>query len=210
MLVADPSWIQSIDLYRTGDLKQKPIMNKETKKIIDAIKPDKELRHILEYRVPELIDYQNVKYAEEYATFIKKIYKAEKKERSGSILSQNVAKYLFKLMATKDEYEVARLSLKAELDVAINQEFGSSAKIHYMLHPPFLKALTNIPLLNRIPGVKSKIALGSWFRPFYMLLKNLKFVRGTRFDFMALFSSDVRDADKAVLEHYKSLSLIHI
>ena len=64
--------------------------------------------------------------------------------------------------------------------------------------------LENVPLLNRMPGVKSKIALGSWFRPFYMLLKNLKFVRGTKLDFMALFSSDVRAADKAVLNHYKS------
>jgi len=210
MLVADSSWIKSIDLYRTGDLKPKPIINNEAKKIIDGIKPDKDLRHILEYRIPELIDYQNVKYAEEYAKFLKKVYKVEKKERSASILSQNVAKYLFKLMATKDEYEVARLSLKAELDVAINQEFGSSAKIHYMLHPPFLKTLTNIPLLNRIPGVKSKIALGSWFRPFYMLLKNLKFVRGTRLDFMALFSSDVRDADKAILEHYKNNILANL
>ena len=210
MLVADPSWVQSIDLYRTGELKSKPIITKEAKKIIDSVKPDKDLCQILEYRVPELIDYQNIKYAEEYAAFVRKIYKIEKKERSASILSQNVAKYLFKLMATKDEYEVARLSLKAELDLAINQEFGSSAKIHYMLHPPFLKALVNIPLLNRIPGVKSKIALGSWFRPFYMLLKNLKFVRGTKLDFMAIFSSDVRNADKAILDHYKSHILKNI
>jgi len=203
-LVSDPSWVESIDMYRTGDLKPTPKVTKEAKKIINSIKPDKDLRGILEFRVPELIEYQNIKYAEEYAAFIKKVYKAEKKERSASILSQNVAKYLFKLMAIKDEYEVARLSLKAELDMALSQEFGSSAKVHYMLHPPFLKMLENVPLLNRMPGVKSKIALGSWFRPFYMLLKNLKFVRGTKLDFMALFSSDVRAADKAVLDHYKS------
>ena len=203
-LVSDPLWIESINLYRTGDLHSQPVVSKEAKKIIDSIKPDKDLRHVLEYRIPELIDYQNIKYAKEYAIFIKKVYKAEKKERSASILSQNIAKYLFKLMATKDEYEVARLSLKAELDMALNQEFGASAKVHYMLHPPFLKGLANIPLLNRIPGVKSKLALGSWFRPFYMLLKNLKFIRGTRFDLMALFSSDVREADREILDHYKS------
>ena len=203
-LVSDPSWVESIDMYRTGDLKPTPKVTKEAKKIINSIKPDKELRQVLEFRIPELIEYQNIKYAEEYASFIKKVYKAEKKERSASVLSQNVAKYLFKLMAIKDEYEVARLSLKAELDMALSQEFGSSAKIHYMLHPPFLKMLENVPLLNRMPGVKSKIALGSWFRPFYMLLKNLKFVRGTKLDFMALFSSDVRKADREVLDHYKS------
>jgi len=203
-LVSDPSWAESIDLYRTGDLKPVPVASKESKKIIDSIKPDKELRSILEFRVPELIAYQNVDYAKEYAKFVRKVYKIEKKERSASTLSQNVAKYLFKFMAIKDEYEVARLSLKAELDMALSQEFGSSAKVHYMLHPPFLKGLANIPLLNRMPGVKSKIALGSWFRPFYMLLKNLKFIRGTRFDIMALFSSEVRKADNDILDHYKS------
>ena len=203
-LISDPSWIESMSLYRTGDLNPTPAVGKEAKKIIDSIKPDKDLRNVLEYRISELIDYQNIKYAKEYAMFVKKVYKAEKKERSASILSQNVAKYLFKLMATKDEYEVARLSLKAELDMALSQEFGTSATVHYMLHPPFLKGLANIPLLNRIPGVKSKLALGSWFRPFYMLLKHLKFIRGTRFDLMALFSSDVRKADREVLDHYKS------
>ena len=108
-------------------------------------------------------------------------------------------------MATKDEYEVARLSLKAELDSAINKEFGKSAKISYMLHPPFLKAMENIPILNMLPGVKSKLALGSWFKVFYVLLKNMKFLRGTPFDFMAWFSNDVRKADRKALNHYKSI-----
>ena len=121
------------------------------------------------------------------------IYKKEKDLRSSSELSQNVAKYLFKLMATKDEYEVARLSLKAELDSAINKEFGKSAKINYMLHPPFLKAMENIPILNMIPGVKSKLALGSWFK-----------------DFMAWFSNDVRKADSKALNHYKSIIMNNI
>ena len=133
------------------------------------------------------------------------IYKKEKDVRSSSELSQNVAKYLFKLMATKDEYEVARLSLKAELDSAINKEFGKSAKINYMLHPPFLKAMENIPILNMLPGVKSKLALGSWFKVFYVMLKNMKFLRGTPFDFMAWFSNDVRKADRKALNHYKSI-----
>ena len=133
------------------------------------------------------------------------IFEKEQKTRSSSELSQNVAKYLFKLMATKDEYEVARLSLKAELDSAISQEFGKSAKINYMLHPPFLKAMENIPILNMLPGVKSKLALGSWFKVFYVMLKNMKFLRGTPFDFMAWFSSDVRKADKKALNHYKSI-----
>ena len=113
-------------------------------------------------------------------------------------------------MATKDEYEVARLSLKAELSDAIDKEFGKSAKINFMLHPPFLKAMENIPILNMLPGVKSKLALGSWFRIFYIMLKNMKFLRGTPFDFMSWFSSDVREADKKALNHYKSILINNI
>ena len=65
--------------------------------------------------------------------------------------------------------------------------------------------IENIPILNMLPGVKSKLALGSWFKVFYVMLKNMKFLRGTPFDFMAWFSSDVRKADKKALNHYKSI-----
>ena len=203
-VVSDPHWIDTIDLYRSGSLAVEPSLSSEAIKLIDSISPDQELRHILEYRTQELIDYQNLAFAKEYVNFVNTVYIKEKDLRSSSDLSQNVAKYLFKLMATKDEYEVARLSLKAELDSAISKEFGRSAKISYMLHPPFLKAMQNIPILNRLPGVKSKLALGSWFKVFYVMLKNMKFLRGTAFDFMAWFSSDVRKADQKALNHYKT------
>ena len=49
------------------------------------------------------------------------------------------------------------------------------------------------------------LALGSWFKVFYVMLKNMKFLRGTPLDFMAWFSSDVRKADKKALNHYKSI-----
>ena len=133
-VVSDPHWTDTIDLYRSGSLASKPNLSSDAIGLIESISPDEELKRILEYRTQELIDYQNLSYAKEYISFVDNIYKKEKDLRSSSELSQNVAKYLFKLMATKDEYEVARLSLKAELDSAINKEFGKSAKINYMLH----------------------------------------------------------------------------
>ena len=125
-VVSDPHWIDTIDLYRSGSLASKPILSSEAVSLIDSISPDKDLRRILEHRTQELIEYQNLSFAKEYIDFVGNIFDKEQKTRSSSELSQNVAKYLFKLMATKDEYEVARLSLKAELDVAINKEFGLS------------------------------------------------------------------------------------
>ena len=204
-IVSDPKWTASLDLYRSGNIDVKPELDNISKTIIKKIsKPDDELKRILEFRVPELIAYQDEAYAKEYISFVKKIHHAEKSKHSPSLLTQNVAKYLYKLMAVKDEYEVARLSLKAELDSALNQEFGKSAKIYYMLHPPFLKGLQNIPILNKIPGVKSKLTLPRWFKYGYMILGKMKFLRGTRFDFMAWFSWDVRQSDKEILNHYKT------
>ena len=205
-IVADPNWLQSLSLYRSGNIDVKPELDDISQSLINKIKkPDDELKQILEFRVPELVDYQNVQYAEEYINFVKKIHAVEKREHSSPLLTKNVARYLYKLMAVKDEYEVARLSLKAELNTALNQEFGKSAKIYYMLHPPFLKMFKDIPLLNKIPGVKSKLALPRWFKYGYMALKRFKFVRGTKFDFMAWFSSDVRKTDKEILHHYKTI-----
>ena len=205
-IVTDPNWLQSLNLYRSGNIEVKPELNDVSQSLINKIKkPDDELKRILEFRVPELVDYQNVQYAEEYIDFVKKIHSVEKREHSSSLLTKNVAKYLYKLMAIKDEYEVARLSLKAELNTALNQEFGKSAKFYYMLHPPFLKMLKDVPLLNKIPGVKSKLALPRWFKYGYMGLKRMKFLRGTKFDFMSWFSSDVRKTDKEILHHYKTI-----
>ncbi len=210
-VASDPSWTLSLDLYRSGNIDVKPELNDVSKSIIKKLsKADNALKEILEFRVPELIDYQDVEYAEQYISFVKKIHNAEKSNHSSSLLTQNVAKYLYKLMATKDEYEVARLSLKAEVNTALNQEFGKSARIYYMLHPPFLKGFKNIPILNKIPGVKNKIALPRWFRYGYIVLRKMKFLRGTRFDFMSWFSSDVRQSDREILHHYKTTLINNI
>ena len=58
-------------------------------------------------------------------------------------LSEAVARYLFKLMAYKDEYEVARLSLKPEARAALREQFGEGATLHYHLQPPILKHFGN-------------------------------------------------------------------
>jgi len=158
-VAADPIWIETLKLYRSGDLSSTPIISEEAKALIESLNPDKDLKRILDHRVPELIAYQNLSYAKEYVDFIAKVHNEEKQSQNSSLLTQNVAKYLFKLMAVKDEYEVARLSLKPELEAAIQSEFGSSAKVNFMLHPPIMKKLENIPLLNKLPGVKSKLSL---------------------------------------------------
>jgi indolepyruvate ferredoxin oxidoreductase len=145
-------------------------------------------------RVPELIAYQNQAYARQYVDFVQKTYQQEQKVCPGSSdLSQAVAGYLFKLMAYKDEYEVARLHLKPEVQNALKEQFGEKAEMHYLLHPPILKLL----------GLKKKIKLGRWFETIYRLLKTMRGLRGTAFDIFGY--DEIRKVERQLIVDYRHL-----
>ena len=96
-------------------------------------------------------------------------------------------------MAYKDEYEVARLSLKSEVHDVMKEQFGDNATIHYNLHPPIFKAF----------GLKQKIKFGRWFDHVYRLLTRMKGLRGTSFD---IFGYDhVRKVERALIGQYREL-----
>jgi indolepyruvate ferredoxin oxidoreductase len=153
-----------------------------------------ELRRLLEIRVPELIAYQNAAYARQYVAFVERVCGAEQAAVPGrSHLSEAVARYLFKLMAYKDEYEVARLHLATGLDHALLEQFGAGARIHYHLHPPLLRAL----------GWQKKIKLGKWFDAVYWLLMRMKVLRGTPFDLFG--HTAVRRVERALVGEYRAL-----
>jgi indolepyruvate ferredoxin oxidoreductase len=147
-----------------------------------------------ERRVAELTLYQNEAYAHSYSDFIDRVREREREAvGNGSRLTDAVSRGLFKLMAYKDEYEVARLSTRPELDREIEEAFGEGARFRYMLHPPVLRAM----------GVKHKIAFGAWFRPFLRLLAKLKFLRGTALDPFGY--ARVRRVERALIDEYRSL-----
>jgi len=83
-----------------------------------------------------------------------------------------VAAALFKLLAYKDEYEVARLMTDADGTGAAREVAGSRGRIAWRLHPPILRAM----------GLTRKIAIGAWATPLVRVLARLRFLRGTPFD----------------------------
>ncbi len=132
-----------------------------------------ELERIVARRRTELVSYQNEAYARRYEDFVEEVRQAEASLcGAAGALSEAVATYFFKLLAYKDEYEVARLALDSKMDEEIAKEFGEGAKVQWRLHPPTLKAM----------GLKHKIHLGAWFRPAFLLLRSLKGLRGTALD----------------------------
>ncbi|WP_435593030.1 indolepyruvate ferredoxin oxidoreductase family protein [Nocardia sp. bgisy118] len=153
-----------------------------------------ELTRLVTVRIPDLVGYQSLSYAREYSRFIEHVRRREDERIPGSTaLTESVARYLYKLMAYKDEYEVARLSVDPALRAAIEAEFGPGARMSYRLHPPILRAM----------GMRNKIELGPWFRPVYRLLTAMRRVRGTRFDPFGM--AEVRKQERALIAEYRAL-----
>ena len=197
-VVATPSWLGENALGRAGALSEAPVVTKAAHKLIDSVGADSpldgELRRLLEIRVPSLVAYQNVAYARQYVGFVAQVRAAERAAVPGQTrLSEAVARYLFKLMAYKDEYEVARLHLTSGLDRTLAETFGPAARMHYHLHPPFLRAL----------GWNKKIKLGKWFALAYRVLMRARVLRGTRLDPFGYAA--VRQLERALIGEYREL-----
>jgi indolepyruvate ferredoxin oxidoreductase len=153
---------------------------------------DGELRRMLEVRGGDLIGYQSFDYARKYAEFVRRVRQAETRVGEDDALSRAVAGNLYKLMAYKDEYEVARLHLDAAANARIAGEFGDGAKIYWHLHPPMLRAL----------GVKRKLVLGQWFAPAFWTLRAMRRVRGTPADIFGY--AKVRRVERRLVAEYVS------
>ena len=148
---------------------------------------DGELARLLDVRVPDLIAYQDEDYARSYAEFVEQVRAAAE---DGPV-TRAIARNLHKLMAYKDEYEVARLSLDPALQAEIEAQFGVGARYAYRLHPPVLRAL----------GMDRKIALGPWARPVLRLLRAGRRLRGTRFDVFG--RAEVRRVERRLVTGYR-------
>src|SRR3989454_11379276 len=193
-LVAEPAWAQGLTRRRVGAVEDAPVLSAEARQLVDAAGAAGELKRVLEIRVPELIAYQNGAYAREYVSFVTRVRQAEVVGVPGeSRLSKAVARYLFKVMAYKDEYEVARLHLKSDIARALAAEYPGGVKLSYNLHPPILKAL----------GMKQKIKLGTWFDPIFGILARLKGLRGTALD--AFGFAEVRRVERQLPGEYRGL-----
>ncbi|NQZ71187.1 MAG: 2-oxoacid:acceptor oxidoreductase family protein, partial [Lentisphaeria bacterium] len=185
-LASDPSFIDTLDISSNA-MNLDPV--EKTALQIRFEIPD-EIADSLKLRVAELCDYQNEAYAEE---FLKTVESVLEKDAKPYLLTKAVIQYHFKLMAYKDEFEVARLHLKQEMDTEIIKRYGKGAKIKFVLHPPILKAI----------GLKNKINFGSWFRPFMGLLANLKSIRNSPLNIFAY--AEVRKEERKLIDEYRSI-----
>jgi indolepyruvate ferredoxin oxidoreductase len=146
-------------------------------------------------RMAFLAAYQNVAYAQDYQAFVAKVRQAEAVRGASLALSEAVARNLFKLMAYKDEYEVARLHADAAFHQRIGDMFEGDYKLHYHLAPPLLAKKND-------RGELQKQKFGPTMLTLFRLLAPLKVLRGGAFDVFG--RTDERRQERALIGEYKA------
>ena len=162
--------------------------------VIEFIKKTVNLDDMLAKRVEFLTAYQNAAYAAQYKAFVEKVRAAEAPLGSKK-LSEAVARYLFKLMAYKDEYEVARLQSDPAFLAKVAAQFEGDYKLNYHLAPP-LTAKKNDK------GELQKSKFGPSMLTGFRLLARLKGLRGTAFDVFG--RTEERKTERALIGEYKA------
>jgi len=155
------------------------------------------LADIVARRVADLTQYQNAAYAARYQSFVAKAEAAEKARAKGrSGLAETVAKSLYKLMAYKDEYEVARLYTDGSFLRKLNTQFEGDFTLEFNLAPPLLA--------RRDPttGHLQKQKFGPWMFRAFRLLAGLKGLRGTAWDIFG-YSAE-RKSERRLIGEYEA------
>ena len=143
----------------------------------DALTLSQSFAETVERRVAFLTAYQSKRYARRYRALVEKMRAAEAEKVPGqSGLAEAVARYLFKLMAYKDEYEVARLYTDTGFVERVKAQFDGDLRFEFLLAPPMLAKR------NPATGEPKKMSFGPWMLKLFAVLKKFKFLRGTPFD----------------------------
>jgi indolepyruvate ferredoxin oxidoreductase len=155
------------------------------------------------YRTRFLTDYQNQAYSDLYLSTVTKVRNAETKASPGcSELTEAVAKNLFKLMAYKDEYEVARLYTDGAFAARLGEKFEGDVRLKFHLAAPLLARR------DKVTGHLQKKEYGGWIIHAFRLLARLKFLRGTAFDPFRYTAE--RRAERKLIDDYLAMIEQHI
>lgn len=164
----------------------------------EALTLSASLDEMIERRVAFLTRYQNEAYGARYRALVERVRAVESHKAEGRTeLAEAVARYLFKLMAYKDEYEVARLHAEHTWPQVSNAVAGENLRLEFQLAPPLFA--------RRDPatGELRKMSFGPWLMPVFRALAKFKFLRGTPFD--PFGHTQERRTERALIAEYEAL-----
>ncbi len=164
--------------------------------LIDGEASVESLDELVASRSKDLVAYQGEGLARRYRALVDKAAAAERRHFDDTPLAEAVARYAFKVMAYKDEYEVARLYTDGTFDAQIAEEFEGDYQVHIHLAP---QMLPRSPLTGR----PVKLKLGRWFMRVLAVMAKLRFLRGTRLDPTQLMAH--RRLEQQLIRDYEQL-----
>ena len=132
----------------------------------DEIKP-RTLDDLIDHRSDILVRYQNQAYADRYREMVATVRAAEEGAGLGEKLTRAVATYGYKVMAYKDEYEVARLFTDGRFEQTLRDTFSGDPKIRFHLAPPMIAK-------KDAKGHQVKKPFGKWMLPVFKLIETLQ------------------------------------
>ena len=184
LTAADPQWRQTL----MGD-----------RGSVVTLNLPQSFEKLLDERVRFLTDYQDARYARRYLDTVRRVEAAERAVAPGARrprLAEAVARSLFKLMAYKDEYEVARLHARPEFLQNLRDQFEGDFKLQFHLAPPIFEK-------RGADGKVLKRSFGAWMLPVFRTLAALRGLRGTPLDPFGWLAE--RREERALVVEYEGL-----
>jgi len=155
----------------------------------------RDLEELVERRVQFLTGYQDAAYAARFRALVERVKAAEQQKAGSTKLAEAVARYYAKLLAYKDEYEVARLYSDGAFRKKIESMFEGDYRMVFHLAPPLLAKP------DPRTGEPGKISFGPWMMSAFGLLAKLKGLRGTAFDIFG--RTEERRTERALIAEYE-------
>lgn len=181
LIAADPQWRQTL----TGD----------TRTVVSLNLPQS-FEKLVEERARFLTDYQDAAYAQRYLDTVRRVEAAERRcapDARRPRLAEAVARSLFKLMAYKDEYEVARLHARPEFLEGLRSQFEGDFRLQFHLAPPIFEK-------RGADGQALKRSFGAWMLPLFKGLASMRGLRGTVIDPFG-YLAERREERRLVVEY---------
>ncbi|MCH1611006.1 MAG: indolepyruvate ferredoxin oxidoreductase family protein [Luminiphilus sp.] len=167
----------------------------------EASEPVLSLDELIEDRVRRLVSYQSSRYALRYRDRVEEVRRVDTRPDTQDSLTYAVATQLFKLMAYKDEYEVARLMSSAAFEAQLAAQFTGNYSLRFHLAPPLLSRPD--PATGKI----KKREFGSWLMPVLRILSRLKGLRGTPLDIFS-WTAERRAEQQDLARYEQDLNIV--
>jgi indolepyruvate ferredoxin oxidoreductase len=163
-----------------------------------SVRTEPTFEELVHDRSQFLADYQNEAYARSYLAFVEEVRSAEQARVPGSTkFAFAVARSLSRLMAYKDEYEVARLYTSGEFETDLRRQFEQGGTLRFHLAPPLLARK------DPVTGEPRKMSFGPWVFHLFKVLAKLRRLRGGPLDIFGYTAE--RRMERSLIEEYKEL-----